>query len=73
MFQSNGAAVPPVSLDAAPQFETVTLSITGPLAGLRQMVNTLHKRGFADPNDWSQPQPKGHEWVTVLIRRLRVG
>ncbi|NEP20115.1 MAG: hypothetical protein F6J97_25070 [Leptolyngbya sp. SIO4C1] len=74
MFQSNdsGAGAPPVSFDYSPQFETVTLSMTGSMAALRKMVNTMHKRGLAEPNDWSKPQPKDHEWVTVLIRRLRI-
>ncbi|NEP18657.1 MAG: hypothetical protein F6J97_17430 [Leptolyngbya sp. SIO4C1] len=73
MFQSNsGAGAPPVSFDYSPRFETVKLSVTGSLSGLRKIVNTLHKRGFADPNDWSQPQPKDHEWIIVLIRRLRI-
>ncbi|NEP17267.1 MAG: hypothetical protein F6J97_10220 [Leptolyngbya sp. SIO4C1] len=74
MFQPNdaGANTPPISFDQSPQFESVRLSITGSRAGLRKIVNTLHKLHFAEPNDWSEPQPKGDDWVTVLIRRLRV-
>ncbi|NEP19591.1 MAG: hypothetical protein F6J97_22320 [Leptolyngbya sp. SIO4C1] len=74
MFQysDSGAGAPPVSFDYSPQFEDLRLSITGSKAGLQKMVKTLHKLGFADPNDWSQPQPKDNQWVTVLIRRVRI-
>ncbi|NEP18088.1 MAG: hypothetical protein F6J97_14475 [Leptolyngbya sp. SIO4C1] len=75
MFQSNdsGAGAPPVSHDDAPQFETIRISMTGSMAGLRKMVSTLHRLNFAEPNDWSKPQPKDQEWVTVLFKKARVG
>ncbi|NEP16289.1 MAG: hypothetical protein F6J97_05215 [Leptolyngbya sp. SIO4C1] len=73
MFQNNsGAGAPPVSFDDSPRFEEVSLSIQGSWPALQKMVKTLHKVGFAEPNDWSQPQPSGDRWVTVLIRRVRL-
>ncbi|NEP18111.1 MAG: hypothetical protein F6J97_14600 [Leptolyngbya sp. SIO4C1] len=76
MFQysGSGAGAPPVATGESPQFEEVRVSIKGSLAGLRVMVKTLHKLGYAEPNDWGKPQPSAveGEWVTVLIRRVRV-
>ncbi|NEP18763.1 MAG: hypothetical protein F6J97_17995 [Leptolyngbya sp. SIO4C1] len=73
MFQNNsGAGAPPIALDDVPQFEDVSLSITGSKPALQKMIKTLHKLGFAGPNDWSQPQPIAKKWVTVLIKRLRM-
>ncbi|NEP16123.1 MAG: hypothetical protein F6J97_04375 [Leptolyngbya sp. SIO4C1] len=74
MFQSNsGAGAPPVSFDYSPQFEDISLSVTGSKVALRQTVQLLHKLGYAEPNDWSKPQRKKEKWVIVLIKRLRIG
>ena len=84
MFQesSSGASAPSLSAasvasraDAAPQFATVRHVVFGPLAALQDTIKTLHKRGYAEANDWSQPQPTntGGEFVTVLIKTLRIG
>ncbi|NEP19913.1 MAG: hypothetical protein F6J97_24005 [Leptolyngbya sp. SIO4C1] len=75
MFQNNsGAGTPPVAQGEAPRFEDITHSIKGSLAGLRKVVKTLHKLGYAEPNDWSQPQPDAQtgKWVIVLIKRSRL-
>ena len=84
MFQesSSGASAPGVlapavltGADAGPQFATVRHMVFGPLAALQDTVKTLHKRGYADVNDWSQPQPADDagEFVMVLIKKLRIG
>ncbi|NEP19729.1 MAG: hypothetical protein F6J97_23045 [Leptolyngbya sp. SIO4C1] len=74
MFQysGSGAGAPPASRDYSPRFEEVCLSITGSKAALRKTIQTLHKLRYAEPNDWSKPQPRGEQWVTVLIRRLQI-
>ena len=79
MFQesSSGASAPSVSAsaDSAPQFARVRHMVFGPLAALQATIKTLHKRGYAEANDWSQPQPTDDagEFVTVLTKKLRIG
>ena len=84
MFQrsSSGASAPSVSAsavspsaDSPPQFATVRHVVFGPLMALQDTIKTLHKRGYAEANDWSQPQPTNAagEFVTVLIKKLRIG
>ena len=63
------------STDSSPQFAKVRHLVFGPLVALQDTIKTLHKRGYADANDWSQPQPTDDagEFVTVLIKKLRIG
>ena len=57
-----------------PELATVRHLVFGPLAALRETTHTLYLRGYAEVNDWSQPQPSGSpgEYVTVLIKKLRL-
>ena len=84
MFQESnlGASAPVIVVpsdlttpDPEPQFMPVRHLIFGPLRGLNETTKHLHKLHYADFKDWSQPQPTGEtgEFVTVLIRRLRLG
>ena len=63
------------SADSGPQFASVRHMVFGPLTALQDTIKTLHKRGYAEANDWSQPQPTDDvgEFVTVLIKKLRIG
>ena len=84
MFQESnlGTAVPVIVVpsdlttpEPGPQFMSVRHLIFGPLPALNKTTNHLHKLTYADFKDWSQPQPTGEtgEFVTVLIKRLRLG
>ena len=41
---------------------------------VRSTIHLLYKRGYAEPNDWSQPISTGkpREVMTILTRRVRV-
>lgn len=55
-----------------PKRERIKLYLVGSLQGIASITHTLHLRGFAEVNSWSQPQPtaKPGEYVTVLIRQV---
>ncbi len=57
---------------AEPKREPVKLYLIGSLQGIASITHTLHHRGFAEVNDWGQPQPTGNagEYVSVLIRQV---
>ena len=44
----------------------------GSEAAIRLTIANLHRRGYAEPNDWCKPQPTGQlgEVMTVLIKRV---
>ena len=46
--------------------------IFGTLNTLRFTIKDLHKRGYAEPNDWSQPLPTGRpgEMMAILTKRV---
>ncbi|NEP16471.1 MAG: hypothetical protein F6J97_06140 [Leptolyngbya sp. SIO4C1] len=62
------------TLPEEPAFEDIHVSVRGSLAAVRLTIQTLHKLNYAEPNDWSQPQPtgRGQEVIVVLRRRLRI-
>ncbi|NEP19396.1 MAG: hypothetical protein F6J97_21305 [Leptolyngbya sp. SIO4C1] len=77
LYIASGIAVPPrsaVLTPADPHFETIHHSLRGSPAGVEQTVKHLHKLRYADPNDWSRPQPTGQsgEVIVILHRRLRL-
>ncbi|MEL6493275.1 MAG: hypothetical protein AAFQ95_25255 [Cyanobacteria bacterium J06621_3] len=46
----------------------------GSLTAVQTTIRVLHKRGYAEPNDWSQPISTGrpNEVMAILTKRLRV-
>ena len=44
----------------------------GPEAAVRLTIANLHRRGYAEPNDWCKPQPTGKpgEVMSVLTKRV---
>ena len=44
----------------------------GPEAALRLTISNLHRRGYAEPNDWCPLQPTGKlgEVMSVLTKRV---
>ena len=62
----------PVAGDQFPRSPEVRHVLFGPEAAVRLTISNLHRRGFAEPNDWCKPQPTGKlgEVMTVLIKRV---
>ncbi|WP_228016331.1 hypothetical protein [Leptolyngbya ectocarpi] len=46
--------------------------IFGTLATVGFTIKDLHNRGYAEPNDWSQPLPTGRpgEVMAILTKRV---
>ncbi|NEP18876.1 MAG: hypothetical protein F6J97_18580 [Leptolyngbya sp. SIO4C1] len=74
MFQPSdgGTAVPPLSADHTPRREPLRLIAFGSLAVVQITIKILHKRGYAEPNDWSTPMPtgRGSEVMAILTKHL---
>ena len=75
-FLKGGFSLPIVSAACVsgdePDKEPVKLYIVSSLRGIASTTHNLHRRGFAEVNDWSKPQPTGlpGEYVTVLVRQV---
>ena len=63
--------LPPDNTPVA-QAEPVRLMAFGSLSGVQTVIRQLHQRGYAEPNDWSQPLPTGrpHEVMAILTKRV---
>ncbi len=53
-------------------YETVRHMLFGPLSVVRFTIRLLHKCGYAEPNDWSQPISTGraNEVMAILTKRM---
>jgi len=53
-------------------YETVRHLLFGPLSVVRFTIRLLHKCGYAEPNDWSQPISTGkpNEVMAILTKRV---
>ena len=68
----------PVVLPAIPattspfQPDKVRHLVFGTTAAVQFTIKDLHKRGYAEPNDWSQPLPTGRpgEVMAILTKRV---
>ena len=56
------------------EYETVRHMLFGPLSSIRFTIRLLHQRGYAEPNDWSQPISTGrpNELMAILTKRIRL-
>jgi len=56
-----------------PTAEPIRHMLFGSLSAVRTTIQILHKRGYADPNDWSQPISTGrpNEVMAILTKRVR--
>ncbi|NET04444.1 MAG: hypothetical protein F6K16_06855 [Symploca sp. SIO2B6] len=54
--------------------ESVKILVMGSLKGVNNMIQTLYRLGFAQPYEWSPPQPTANsgEVVSMLIRQLLI-
>ena len=70
----SGADAPTVSAASASgrDYETVRHLMFGSPGGIRDTVQNLHKRGYADVNDWSKPIATGrpNEMMSILTMRI---
>jgi hypothetical protein len=68
----SGGNPPPIDLQDFDRSPEIRLVLFGPEPAIRLTISNLHRRGYAEPNDWCKPQPTGKpgEVVTVLIRRV---
>ncbi len=57
-----------------PTAEPIRHMLFGSLSAVRTTIQTLYKRGYADPNDWSQPISTGrpNEVMAILTKRVRL-
>ncbi|HEY9736702.1 MAG TPA: hypothetical protein V6D06_10480 [Trichocoleus sp.] len=80
MFQSSeqGAQppqVPPAQLpQPAPKPEKLRHTLYGSLKAIENTIHYLHKHGYAEPNDWSDPVPteKPQKWMVILTKNLLI-
>ena len=73
---TEGAAASALNTEPLPehQYETVRHLVFGSLTGVRLTIQDLHKRHYAEPNDWSKPISTGrpNEVMAILTKRVRV-
>ena len=73
---TQGAVASTLSLGTDPlpdhQYETVRHMLFGTLTGVRLTIQDLHKKHYAEPNDWSKPISTGraNEVMAILTKRL---
>ncbi|MGB7086392.1 MAG: hypothetical protein WBD47_12620 [Phormidesmis sp.] len=73
---ANPPTIPPANgpAIASSECEPVRHMLFGTPYAVRSTIHLLYKRGYAEPNDWSQPISTGkpREVMTILTRRVRV-
>ena len=73
---TQGAVASSLGIDPLPdhQYETVRHLVFGSLTGVRLTIQDLHKRHYAEPNDWSKPISTGrpNEVMAILTRRVAI-
>ncbi len=54
--------------------EPIRHLLFGTLLAVQSTIRLLHKRGYAEPNDWSQPISTGrpNEVMAILTKRVRL-
>ena len=71
-----GVAASTLSASILPdhEFEDVRLLAFGSLTAVRLTIQGLHRKNYAEPNDWSKPISTGrpNEVMAILTRRVRV-
>ena len=78
MFLENteGAAIVAPEINMLPdyQHETVRHMLFGSLTAVRLTIQDLHKRRYAEPNDWSRPISTGrpNEVMAILTKRVAI-
>ena len=62
------------STDSTSSFETVNHILFGNPDAVRLTIQDLHRRRYAEPNDWSKLLPTGrpNEVMVILTRRISI-
>ncbi len=57
------------------QAEPICHTLKGSLSAIKATIRLLYKLNYAEPGDWSPPQPtdRHNEFISVLKRRVTVG
>ena len=70
---TQGAVAAALGTDPLPehQYETVRHLVFGSLTGVQLTIQDLHKKRYAEPNDWSKPISTGrpNEVMVILTKR----
>ena len=75
---TQGAVASTLSVGTDPltnhQYETVRHLLFGTLTGVRLTIQDLHRKHYAEPNDWSKPISTGrpNEVMAILTKRLAI-
>lgn len=66
------APTPDTALLPEHDHETVRHMIFGTVTGVQITIQDLHKKNYAEPNDWSKPISTGrpNEVMAILVKRL---
>ncbi|MGF1569413.1 MAG: hypothetical protein ACFCVD_15315 [Nodosilinea sp.] len=76
MFQSSSqdASASTVPFSPAPRREEVRHLLLGSALAVERTIMGLHLKGYAEPNDWSDPLPTGrpHEVMRILTKHLLI-
>ncbi|MBE9070300.1 hypothetical protein IQ260_27025 [Leptolyngbya cf. ectocarpi LEGE 11479] len=76
--KTQGAVASTLSVGTAPlpdhQYETVRHLLFGTLTGVRLTIQDLHRKRYAEPNDWSKPISTGraNEVMAILTKRVAI-
>ena len=74
MFVSSlSGAMASTSTAASSPAEPLRHMLFGTPSAVQATIKQLHKLGYAEPNDWSQPLPTGRpdEVMAILTKRVR--
>ncbi|MBE9070411.1 hypothetical protein IQ260_27590 [Leptolyngbya cf. ectocarpi LEGE 11479] len=70
------ASTLPVGTEPLPdhQYETVRHLLFGSLTAVRLTIQDLHRKRYAEPNDWSKPISTGraNEVMAILTKRVAI-
>jgi hypothetical protein len=71
---SKGIALPAAPPPPDNPQEPIRHLLFGTLPAVQATIRLLHKRGYAEPNDWSQPISTGrpNEVMAILTKRVRL-
>lgn len=55
-----------------PRHELIKIYLVGCLEGIKAVTHSLHRKNFAEVNEWSKPQPTSNpgEYISVLFRHI---
>ena len=72
---AGNGGIPPIIITpdlGSPNYGTARHLVLAVRPVLRLTIANLHKRGYAEPNDWSKPLPTGREdeYMVILTKQV---